>query len=68
VIAGAIGAAGALALSWAVTKYLLDIPWRPAPALLTVGVALTAVLVAVVGVAASLDVLRKKPLGPLRAE
>jgi putative ABC transport system permease protein len=68
VLAGAIGALGALALTWAVTTYLLDISWRPAPGLLGVGVVLTAVLVAAVGVAASVDVLRKKPLGALRAE
>ena len=68
VLAGVIGALGALALSWAVTKYLLDIAWRPAPLLLSMGVVLTALLVAVVGVAASIDVLRKKPLGALRAE
>jgi putative ABC transport system permease protein len=67
-IAGAIGALGALALSWAVTKYLLDIAWRPAPGLMAVGVVLTALLVATVGVSASIDVLRKKPLGALRAE
>ena len=67
-LAGAIGALGALGLSWAVTKYLLDIAWRPSPLLLSMGVVLTALLVAVVGVAASVDVLRKKPLGALRAE
>ncbi|HET7217285.1 MAG TPA: FtsX-like permease family protein [Vicinamibacterales bacterium] len=67
-IAGVIGAAGALALSWAVTKYLLEIAWRPQPLLLSAGVALTALLVAIVGVVASSDVLRRKPLGALRAE
>jgi putative ABC transport system permease protein len=67
-LAGLIGAAGALGLSWAVTKYLLDIAWRPAPLLLGSGVVLTTLLVAVVGVVASTDVLRKKPLGALRAE
>jgi putative ABC transport system permease protein len=67
-IAGAIGALGALALTWAVATYLLDIVWRPAPGLLSLGVLLTALLVAAVGVAASVDVLRKKPLGALRAE
>jgi len=67
-IAGAIGALGALVLTWAVANYLLDIVWRPAPGLMVLGVALTALLVAVVGVAASLDVLRNKPLAALRAE
>ena len=30
-LAGAIGAAGALGLSWAICRHVLDIPWRPAP-------------------------------------
>ena len=33
-LAGIIGAAGALGLSWGVTRHVLDIPWRPAPGLL----------------------------------
>ena len=67
-LAGLIGAAGALGLSWAVTRFLFDIVWRPEPWLLSAGVLLTVVLVSVVGVAASLDVLRRKPLGALRTE
>ena len=67
-LAGLIGAGGALALSWAVAKYLLDIEWRPAPLVLAAGVALTTLLVAAVGVVASSDVLRRKPLGALRAD
>jgi putative ABC transport system permease protein len=67
-LAGIIGAAGALGLSWGVTRHLLDIPWRPAPGLLTVGALLTMLLVGVVGILASADVLRKKPLATLRAE
>jgi len=67
-LAGLIGALGALALSWAVTKYLLDIPWKPEPVLLLGGAFLTMALVAAVGVLASAEVLRQKPLGALRAE
>ncbi len=67
-LAGLIGALGALALSWAVTKYLLDIAWKPEPVLLVVGALLTMALVTVVGVIASAEVLRQKPLGALRAE
>jgi putative ABC transport system permease protein len=67
-LAGLVGAAGALGLSWAVTTYLLEIDWRPAPLLLSTGVVLTAALVGSVGVIASLDVLRRKPLATLRAE
>jgi putative ABC transport system permease protein len=67
-LAGLIGAAGALGLSWAVTTYLLEIDWRPAPIALSAGVVMTTALVGVVGVVASLDVLRRKPLATLRAE
>jgi putative ABC transport system permease protein len=67
-LAGLIGAAGALGLSWAVTRYLFEIPWQPAPLLLSIGTLLTMVLVGTVGVVASADVLRKKPLATLRAE
>ena len=67
-LAGLIGAAGALALSWAACRWIFEIDWRPAPGLLTAGAVLTAVLVGFIGVAASADVLRKKPLGTLRAE
>jgi putative ABC transport system permease protein len=67
-LAGAIGAAGALVLSWAVCRYVFEIEWRPAPLLLTGGAIVTMVLVAVIGVVASAEVLRKKPLATLRAE
>ncbi len=46
-LAGTIGAAGALGLSWGVTRHVFDIPWRPAPGLLTIGALLTTVLVCV---------------------
>jgi len=67
-LAGMVGAAGALALTWSVSRYVLDIPWQPAPGLALLGAAVTTALVGIVGVTASYDVLRKKPLGTLRAE
>jgi putative ABC transport system permease protein len=67
-IAGTIGSAGAIALSWAVATYALDMPWTSTPLLSVAGIVLTAVFVAAVGVVASLDVLRHKPLATLRAE
>lgn len=67
-LAGTIGAAGALGLSWGVTRFVFDIPWRPAPGLLAIGAASTMLLVTAIGVLASADVLRKKPLATLRAE
>lgn len=67
-IAGCVGAAGALALSWGVSRYVFDIPWQATPLLLTAGAVVTAILVGVIGVGASADVLRRKPLATLRAE
>jgi len=67
-IAGTVGALGAVALSWAVARYALDLPWTAAPLLTLTGIAVTAVAVAAIGVLASLDVLRHKPLATLRAE
>jgi putative ABC transport system permease protein len=67
-LAGTIGAAGALGLSWGVSRQVFDIPWRPTPGLLTAGAMLTMALVCVIGVVASAEVLRKKPLSTLRAE
>jgi putative ABC transport system permease protein len=67
-LAGLIGAAGAFVLSWGVARYVLDIPWRPVPGLLAAGALLTMLLVGLIGVLASGDVLRKKPLATLRAE
>jgi putative ABC transport system permease protein len=67
-LAGAIGGAGALVLSWAICRHVFDIPWRPAPGIAAIGAIATTALVGVVGVAASYDVLRRKPLNTLRAE
>jgi putative ABC transport system permease protein len=67
-LAGAVGAAGAFALTWGVSRQVLDIPWRPAPGLAALGAVVTMALVGIVGVTSSYDVLRKKPLGTLRAE
>jgi putative ABC transport system permease protein len=66
-LAGLIGAVGALGLSYAFASQVLDIPWDAAPAVTLGGIAATGALVAVVGVAASWDVLRRKPLAVLRA-
>ena len=67
-IAGLVGAGGAVALSWAVCKYVFEIPWKPTPLLLTAGALVTTALVGIIGVMASADVLRRKPLATLRAE
>ena len=67
-LAGGVGAAGALALTWGLSRHVLDIPWRPAPGLAAIGALVTMALVGIVGVTSSYDVLRRKPLGTLRAE
>jgi putative ABC transport system permease protein len=67
-LAGLLGAAGALGLSWVLAEYLFEMDWRPAPGILSAGLVLTAVVVTAVGLAASMDVLVKKPLGTLRSE
>jgi putative ABC transport system permease protein len=67
-LAGLVGSVGAIGLTWSVSRYALEIPWRIFPSENIAGVVLTAVLVAVIGVLSSLDVLRNKPLSTLRAE
>ena len=67
-LAGLLGATGGAVLSWALSTFLFDIDWHPAPLLLLGSVLATTALVSVVGVAASLDVLRRKPLATLRNE
>ena len=67
-LAGIVGSLGAVALTWGVSRYTLDIPWRIFAREHLGGVVLTAVLVAAIGVLSSVDVLRNKPLSTLRAE
>jgi putative ABC transport system permease protein len=67
-LAGLVGSLGAVGLTWGVSRYALEIPWRVATGEHLAGVFATAVLVAVIGVLSSLDVLRHKPLATLRAE
>ena len=67
-IAGTIGAFGATILSWAAARYVLDLNWQASPRITVSGIGATTVLVAAIGVLASLDVLRHKPLATLRAE
>ncbi|HQX81381.1 MAG TPA: ABC transporter permease [Vicinamibacterales bacterium] len=65
-LAGALGAAGALALSWGVATHLFEIEWRPDWWTLGGGVGATALVVAGVGLLASIDIIIRKPLGVLR--
>jgi putative ABC transport system permease protein len=67
-LAGGIGAVGAIGLTWTISRYALDIPFRPLLGLSAAGVVITAMLVAAIGVIASWEVLQRKPLATLRAE
>lgn len=67
-LAGLIGSGFAVALSFAVSRYVLNIKWEFDPLTAVLGVAVTALVVMFVGVAASFDVLFRKPLGTLRSQ
>ncbi len=67
-LAGLIGSSAAIALTWAISEHALKINWRFIPSVNFTGVAVTLVVVMLVGVLSSLDVMIKKPLGILRAE
>ncbi len=67
-LAGLIGSAAAVALTWSVSKYALDINWNFLPLINLSGIAATLILVTLIGVFSSWDVMIKKPLGILRSE
>ncbi len=68
ILAGTVGSLGALVLTWALTRQVFEITWFPSITTNVGGVVVTAVVVCVVGVVASFDVLRRRPLAALRAE
>ncbi|MCA1849635.1 MAG: FtsX-like permease family protein, partial [Acidobacteria bacterium] len=65
-VAGIIGAAASVGLSYAIARFVFEIDWTFSPALGLAGVAATALLVSAVGAVASASVLTRKPLGILR--
>lgn len=67
-MAGMIGSLFAVAMSYAVSVYVLEIEWMPNATLTLAGVAITAVLVTIVGTVASFGVLFRKPLATLRSQ
>jgi putative ABC transport system permease protein len=67
-LAGIVGAGFAVLLSFGVATYVMDIDWEFDPLLTLIGIAATATIVVVVGVAASFDVLFRKPLATLRSQ
>lgn len=68
VLAGIIGSLFATALSWAVSRFILDIKWEFDLVLAVAGIFVTAAIVVLVGCLASFDVLFRKPLGTLRSQ
>lgn len=67
-LSGVIGAGFSVVLSWAVSRYVMNIDWEFDPMLVLVGVVVTASVVMLVGAAASFDVLFRKPLQTLRSQ
>jgi len=67
-IAGVVATTFAVSMSYVVCRYLMDIEWQFDPVTTAFGIAITALLVTVVGVAASFDVLFRKPLATLRSQ
>lgn len=68
ILSGSIGAAGAIGLTWAVSRWVLEIPFTPPFAISAIGVVVTTLMVAIIGVLSSWEVLQRKPLATLRAE
>lgn len=67
-LSGLLGSVAAIALTWAISEYGLQIHWRFIPSVNLLGIGAAFVLVTLVGVLSSWDVMIKKPLGILRAE
>jgi len=66
-LAGVIGSAFAVGLSWATARHVFEIPWSFTPSLNLIGIAATVALVTVVGAISTIDVLARKPLAILRS-
>ena len=67
-LAGSIGAVFATALSYVISRFLMNIEWTFQPSLTIIGIVVTAAIVTLVGVAGSFDVLFRKPLATLRSQ
>ncbi|MDQ3650938.1 MAG: ABC transporter permease [Acidobacteriota bacterium] len=65
-VAGVIGSLPAIALSYAVSRFVFDIPWSATPLLNLFAIGATVLLVTTVGALSSFDVLTRKPLAILR--
>lgn len=68
-LAGLIGSASSIAVTWVMSRWgNQPLPWRFHPGINAAGALLTAVLVLLIGIAATWDVAARKPLGILREQ
>lgn len=67
-VAGCIGVVMAAGLSWAVLRFVLDLPWSIQPAVLLTGLGLTMILTLAVGFLSTFRILGQRPLAVLRHE
>jgi putative ABC transport system permease protein len=68
IVAGLIGLTLGSVLSWAVLRYVFDLPWSIHPRVLGIGLLLTMVLTLIVGFASTYRILGQRPLAVLRHE
>jgi putative ABC transport system permease protein len=67
-VAGLIGLTLGSVLSWAVLRYVFDLPWNIHPQVLGIGLLLTMMLTLIVGFASTYRILGQRPLAVLRHE
>lgn len=67
-VAGLIGLTLGTVLSWAVLRYIFDLPWSIHPRVLSIGLLLTMLLTLIVGFASTYRILGQRPLAVLRHE
>ena len=67
-VAGVIGVALASVFSWAILRYILDLPWSLEWPLLAVGLGCTVLLTLLVGFLSTYRILGQPPLTVLRHE
>ena len=67
-VAGLIGLAMGSVLSWALLRFVFDLPWNIHPQVLGIGLLLTMLLTLIVGFASTYRILGQRPLAVLRHE
>ncbi|MBP6199851.1 MAG: FtsX-like permease family protein, partial [Nitrospira sp.] len=67
-VAGVIGVGLASLFSWAILRYILELPWSLEPSLLGIGLGCTVLLTLIVGFLSTYRLLGQPPLTVLRHE